>query len=252
MARDAPANAEQTLTAAQIAYYAKQAGFQGNDLTTAIAVALAESSGRLTATNTNSNGSTDYGLWQINDKAHPDLITADAQWWSPPINAQMAFKVYSDAGNKFTPWSVFKSGAYVTHLGVALVGAMNPDEQGVVQAGDNTVITHNPLEDMVAPFKAIAGAVFKTAAWTSNPKNWGRVLFIGAGGALVIGSLAIMAKPYIMGAAAPIVDAATGAVPGGNAIKGVARKAAAKATTKTSAPKTKESGEGDGHGTNRG
>ena len=48
------------LTATQVAGYAKQAGFSGNNLITAVAVAMAESSGNASAVN--------YlgcvGLWQ--------------------------------------------------------------------------------------------------------------------------------------------------------------------------------------------
>lgn len=232
MAREAPANATDKLSAAQIAWYAQQAGFTGKDVTTAVAVALAESGGRINAKGgPNSNGSYDYGLWQINEKAHPDLITADAQWWVAGFNAQMAFKVYSAAGNSFRPWSTFTSGAYLTHVPEAMLGAANPQSSGLVEAGPNTVIEHNPISDLVAPFKAIAGAVFKTSVWVANPKNWGRVAFIGIGGALVVGSLALVAKPYVMGAAAPIVNAATNVVPGGGAIKSVA-KAAAKGAKK--------------------
>jgi hypothetical protein len=230
MAREAPANATDQLSAAQIAWYAQQAGFGGGDVARAVAVALAESGGRINAKGgPNKDGSYDYGLWQINEKAHPDLITADAQWWVAGFNAQMAFKVYSAAGNTFRPWSTFTSGAYLPHMGAALLGAGNPDSSGLVQAGDNTVIEHNPISDLVAPFKSIAGAVFKTSVWVANPHNWGRAAFIAVGGALVIGSLAIMAKPYIMGAAAPIVNAAADVVPGGGAVKKAA-KAAAKGT----------------------
>lgn len=227
MAREAPANATDKLSAAQIAWYAQQAGFTGSAVTTATAVALAESGGRINARGgPNSNGSYDYGLWQINEKAHPDLITGDAQWWVAGYNAQWAFKIYQAAGNSFRPWSTFTSGAYLAHMGAAALGAANPQSSGLVEAGPNTVIEHNPISDLVAPFKAIAGAVFKTAAWVGNPHNWGRVAFIGVGGALVIGSLGIMAKPYVMGAAAPLVNAATNAVPGGGAIKSAVKSAA--------------------------
>lgn len=235
MARTAPANATDKLSAAQIAWYAQQAGFSGPDLATAVAVALSESGGRINATHTNSGGSTDYGLWQINDKAHPDLITADAQWWVAGFNAQMAFKVYQKAGNSFSPWSVFKSGAYLAHLPAAKIAAGNPQSSGLVQAGPDTVTTNNPISDLLSPLvglanaaKTIAGSVFKATAWSANPHNWVRVAFIGIGGVLVVSSLAVIAKPYVMGAAAPIVGAAADIAPGGGAIKKVAKVAASK------------------------
>lgn len=239
MVRSAPAGADQTLTAAQIAGYAKLAGFSGQGLVDAVAIGLAESSGRTTATHTNANGTTDYGVWQINS-VHSDLITADAQWWSPAINAQMAFKVYSAAGNSFKPWSTYAGGTglrYLSNLPVAKSAAFNPDAVGVITPGEGGIITHDPVSDainaMASPIaalanamKAIAGTVFKATAWTANPKNWGRVAFIGIGGALLIGSMTLVAKPYVMGAAAPVVNAVTDIAPGGGAIKKAAKVAA--------------------------
>lgn len=246
MARSAPPGAAQTLTAGQIAGYAKLVGFSGQGLVDAVAIALAESSGGTAKIGgPNSDGSRDYGLWQINDRAHPDLITADAQWWSPAINAQMAFKVYSAAGNSFKPWSTYANGTglrYLSNLPVAKTAAWMPDAVGEITPGEGGIITHDPVSDaisaMASPIaalanamKAIAGAVFKATAWTANPKNWGRVAFIGVGGALVIGSMTLIAKPYFMGAAAPVVNAVTDVAPGGGVIKKAA-KAAAKGSAK--------------------
>jgi len=227
MARDAPANATDVLNAAQIAGYANQAGFPANAIATATAIALSESSGRINAVGgPNKDGSYDYGLWQINEKAHGDLITADAQWWVAAYNAQWAYQIYQASGNSFRAWSSFNSGAYMTNMPAALLGALKPEHPGLVVAGDNTVIEHNPISDLVAPFKAIAGVVFKTGAWVSNPKNGLRTIFVFAGGALVIGALMVVAKPYVMGAAAPVLNAAAGVAPGGGAIKKVAGAAA--------------------------
>lgn len=86
-------------------------------LDTAIAVCLAESGGNDQAIGAkNSNGSTDYGLWQINDKAHADLFKKYT-WNNPGDNTEMARQVWSNAGNSFHPWSTFTSGAYKKYLG---------------------------------------------------------------------------------------------------------------------------------------
>lgn len=227
MVRQAPANATDVLNAAQIAWYAQQAGFPKQDIPRAVAIALAESGGKINAVGgPNKDGSYDYGLWQINGSAHSDLITADAQWWVAGFNAQWAFKIYQGAGNSFSPWSTFKSGAYLPHMGAALLGAANPQSSGTIEAGPDTVITHNPISDLVAPFRVIAGAVFKTAAWVGNPKNGIRVIFVFVGGTLVVGALALAAKPYVLGAAAPVLNTVAGVAPGGGAIKKAASVAA--------------------------
>jgi hypothetical protein len=97
-----------TMTPDQIAQVAANAGFTGNDLITAVAVALAESSGNPGVVGDLSltpGGS--VGLWQINLKAHPDL--AGMNLTDPQVNANAAYTVYQQAGNSFNPWSTFKN-----------------------------------------------------------------------------------------------------------------------------------------------
>lgn len=104
--------------AAIAAVAAKHAGFTGTDLVVAVAVAGAESGWNPTATNLNTDGSTDFGMWQINS-VHADLL-ASADWRDPFANAVMAHKVWADAGGSWTPWTTFVSGAYQAHMGEAL------------------------------------------------------------------------------------------------------------------------------------
>jgi len=76
----------------EIASLAAIAGFPGAELHTAVAVAYAESLGDPEAVNRNRNGSKDSGLWQINSvHGYSDLK-------KPHVNAQAAFKVWSDSG----------------------------------------------------------------------------------------------------------------------------------------------------------
>lgn len=107
-----------TLSAADIAGYARNAGFAGVDLVNAVAVALAESSGKPGAVgdlDITPGGS--IGLWQINLQAHPDLAGGDLT--DPQTNADAAYEVYSNAGNSFTPWTTWKTGAYAAYMGTA-------------------------------------------------------------------------------------------------------------------------------------
>ena len=111
------------LSASQIAQYAANAGFSGDDLATAVAIALAESSG-----NPNANGDTNLtpggsvGLWQINLAAHPEFAQVDLT--DPQTNADAAYAVYVAAGYNFRPWSTYKSGAFAQYLSDAQ-GAVN-------------------------------------------------------------------------------------------------------------------------------
>src|SRR5215469_18063594 len=76
------------VTPDQILALAQGAG-SGGDPVTATAVALAESGGNPAALGQNPDGSRDRGLWQVNDRAHPDV--ADACAFDPSCNAQAAY-----------------------------------------------------------------------------------------------------------------------------------------------------------------
>jgi hypothetical protein len=108
------------LTPAQIAYYAQNAGFSGNDLNIAVAIALAESfpSGNPNSYNPETAAGTpagegSYGLWQIYLHAHPEY--AGANLYDPQTNANAAYAIYSATGG-FSPWATYNSGAYQAHL----------------------------------------------------------------------------------------------------------------------------------------
>ena len=109
------------LSAAQIAVYAQSAGFVDQDLTTAVAVALAESSGNpgvVGDTTITPGGS--VGLWQINLQYHPEF--AGQNLTDPQTNANAAYSIYQAAGNSFSPWSTFKTGAYQAYMSTAESG----------------------------------------------------------------------------------------------------------------------------------
>ena len=103
------------LSVSELWQLAANAGFEGEDLKIAVAIALAESSGNPNALgdlNITPGGS--VGLWQVNLKFHPEYTTDQLR--DPQTNANAAFAVYQEAGNSFTPWSTFKNGAYLAHL----------------------------------------------------------------------------------------------------------------------------------------
>ena len=98
-----------TLTDREIATYAAQAGFKGTDLTTAVAVAIGESSGRTAVVGA---PFTTVGLWQINVSA----LKSEHPLWSvgwlqnPANNAKAAFTLWRQ--RKWVPWTVYTSGKY--------------------------------------------------------------------------------------------------------------------------------------------
>lgn len=128
--------------ASQIATYARQAGFPDSAIPTAVAIAMAESSGRADATHGNQNGSTDYGLMQINS-VHGNLLK-NYNWSDPAQNMQMAYQVWKDAGGSFSPWVTYNTGAYHQFMDVGQSAykqsnLIKQQQQSVVSTADSAL-----------------------------------------------------------------------------------------------------------------
>lgn len=90
-----------------------QAGGSPALANTMAAIAMAESSGNIGATNQNTNGSTDRGLWQINSvhsQFDPNRLLTD-----PLYNARAAVAIEKSSG--LGAWTTYTSGAYKQFLG---------------------------------------------------------------------------------------------------------------------------------------
>jgi len=123
------------VTPDQILALAQGAG-SGGDPVTATAVALAESGGNPAALGQNPDGSRDRGLWQVNDRAHPDV--ADACAFDPSCNAQAAYAI-SGGWQDFTPWTTFQTGAYRAFLQQAGTANQQPAPQSRSLTGQGVV-----------------------------------------------------------------------------------------------------------------
>lgn len=98
-------------------------GWRDENTITAVCVVLAESSGYTQATNVNTDGSIDRGLWQINSKAHPQVT--EAQAFDPVFSTAYARKLYVQRGYKFTAWYAYTSGVYKRQRDTATKGVYN-------------------------------------------------------------------------------------------------------------------------------
>lgn len=110
------------------------AGFTGQDLVIMTAIDGAESGYVPTATHRNSNGSTDYGLAQINS-VHAGIL-ASGPWADPYANARMARQVWAEAGGSWRPWATYNSGSYLKFMpkagpGIVTVAAVTPAASAV-------------------------------------------------------------------------------------------------------------------------
>lgn len=202
------------LTAKQIAGVAVNAGFTGTALTTAVAVALAESGGNPNAHNGNANtGDDSYGLWQINmigsmgpARRKQFDISENTQLYNPNTNASAAYAIYKQSGNSFTPWSVYKSGAYVKKLPAASKGIQ--ENGGAATAigttdpstSDGTTVSIGGLDVKIPD---IGGAITQAAnAFGQNVFKMG----MNIGGIVVAAILLILGIVILM--RAPITNVA--------------------------------------------
>lgn len=135
----------------------QQAGFRGDSLRTALAVAMAESGGRATAHNPNrATGDDSYGIFQINmlDDLGPDRrrrygLGSNQALFDPATNARVAYAM-SKGGTDWSPWSAYKSGAYKKFLGqpAALLGELGADGASEAPAAAAAAVSpgHDPRQ----------------------------------------------------------------------------------------------------------
>ena len=131
------------MTISDIITVAQNAGFTGEDLVTAVAVAMAESGGNPTALGDIGIGQGSFGLWQINSKYHPEFGPDFTTLYDPQTNANAAYSIYVAAGG-FSPWSTFKSGSYQSFISSVLSAVV-------------IVVTQNPVSSSGVAIAIIIG-----------------------------------------------------------------------------------------------
>lgn len=101
---------------------AQKAGFRGDALRTAIAVAMAESGGNPRAANRTAPDDS-HGLWQVNyfgnlAKERTKKFGNQQAQYDPATNARAAYAI-SGGGKNWRPWTTFTSGKHKQYLGLA-------------------------------------------------------------------------------------------------------------------------------------
>ena len=129
--------------------YAQNAGFTGADLTTAVAVALAESGGNPNAYNAETaagapQGQGSFGLWQVYLYKHPQF--AGQNLYDPQTNANAAYSIYAAAGG-FSPWSTYNSGAYLAFVSQVVTPAAAAAPPLTIDATTGLPIDDSPDTD---------------------------------------------------------------------------------------------------------
>jgi hypothetical protein len=143
------------LTKEQLETLAKNAGFTGEDIKIAAAVALAESGGNPSAHNAKPPDDS-YGLWQINmlgamgpDRRKRFGITDNKQLFDPATNAKAAKIIFDQQGWQ-RGWTTYSRGTYKKFL--------TDDPSGETSAPP---ATSNPITGAV---NALSDSLFKAAS----------------------------------------------------------------------------------------
>lgn len=188
----------------QIYTLARNAGLTDSRAKTAAAIAMAESGG-----NENSHNATppddSYGLWQINmlGSLGPSRraiynLTANTDLYDPTVNARV-MSALSSQGQNFRPWTTYTHGTYKQYLNnpVSTVAVNLPDGATTPDLLSWTNILTNPfgtITDTTSAARTAGALLVKTAAWTSNPKNWLRVVYVVGGAVAAIAGIVTVVK----------------------------------------------------------
>lgn len=153
------------------------------NLVIAVAVAKGESGPEINpaAIARENNGSTSYGMMQINS-VHPDVLKM-GNWQDPNVNAKMAFRIWTEARNSWTPWGAYTSLRYQLYMvkANAAVGQL-----GVNNSAPPTIVT--PVDNVVGLGSA-AQSISSFFSFVSDPHNWFRLSLVLLGAALLLVTL---------------------------------------------------------------
>lgn len=207
-----------TLTPGQVYTLARDAGFDPATATLMTAIAAGESGLRTDAEGdkglTDSTWGPSIGLWQIRSiKAQTGTGgPRDAsRLKDPAFNAASARSIYKGQG--LGAWSVYTSGAYRSHLGAATAGSSSPGPRlpanAVPAAGAVALQAGGGVLGGLDAVGSFFGALGQRATWV-------RVLQVVGGAVLIVGGVAIIGKGLI-------AEVATSIIPGGEAVKAVAK-----------------------------
>ncbi len=192
-----------SLSKSEIAALAKQAGFSGENVNIAAAVALAESGGNPRAHNAVPPDDS-YGLWQINmlgslgpDRRKRYNLSSNEALYDPATNARVAYGIFQGSGWK--AWTTYTRGTYKKHMS----GSVDTSE--VTSTPPTGTATFDPVNGVSGAINAFGETLFKTGA---NIGGIAVALVLLVLGLLILGRGQVT-KVLPAGKAAKIVKAVT-------------------------------------------
>lgn len=155
------------LTPKEVAQYAYNAGFRGDDLIKAVAIAGAESGFNTGALNPNGKDNS-FGLMQMN--MYGDLgpsrreqwgLSSDEELYDPATNMRAAYSLYSSTKG-FSHWTTFTGGKYNDYMDQARTAVTSMNLGDPVSFGDS------PSRAVVPAGSAGGGTMHYTSSPTIN------------------------------------------------------------------------------------
>lgn len=228
------------MDARAIADVARRAGFAGDALVVAVAVALAESGGDPRAHN-GVPPDDSFGLWQINmigqlgvaRRAQLGISTNEALY-DPETNARAAYGIAS-GGTNFKPWTTYTGGRYQAFMAEAAAGVNGTTTGGTnarrignsVPTPFGDIAVPGVVADAVGAAKGVLSAgetLAKVAGLVLRPDFWVRTAQVFGGVAVVIVGVSILKRDTIKAAA---VEGGMAAATGGASVAAKAGSGAA-------------------------
>lgn len=188
----------------------EQAGFKGQGLSKAYAVAMAESRGNASAFNGNAKtGDKSYGLFQINmlgamgpARLKQYGLSSNNDLLNPLTNAEVAYKM-SGGGSNWSAWSTYKNGAYKQYLPSYDSGTMNVSGDQVAQVHNKEMIIPAKMAEQIRALMAGAGG---NGVLGGNSTSGGTTLHF-ADGSIQVNVQGVMDKSAASDAGKQIVTA---------------------------------------------
>ena len=155
-----------------------EAGGPVSQAQTAAAVAMAESRGEVGAKSPkNTNGTYDYGLWQINS-SHG--FNVQRLLGDPSYNAEAAVSVWRSQG--WSAWTTYRDGAYKSFLGQASTATVNYGGPGggiVRPGGGSTGDSGQGIDQVFESYTSLRDVPRAAPPATKNPFKWWLSSFTG-------------------------------------------------------------------------
>lgn len=194
-------------TATDALHALHDAGFPASQLAVGEAVGFAESGWNPHAVAHESDGSTSYGVWQINSShGFPEL--ANGAWEAVATNAVLAKRVYDSQG--WNAWSTHKPtdpigyARYTAALppAIALVTAIYGAEAGGASAagagGSLGSSATGTVSDVGSGVTSLIKEPLALLHWLEEPVTWQRIAKVAIGGVIMSAALIILArKPLV-------------------------------------------------------